>query len=121
MPYDPTTANGQVRLLISDTGPDEVFSDPEITAFLTMCGQSVKMAAARALDTVAADEALTSKVISANGLSTNGPATADALRQLAASLRAEALNDTTVAATTLPLYSFPDPDAPIDLRVPGWL
>lgn len=121
MPYDPATPAGQVRLLISDTGPDEVFTDPEISAFLTLNGSSVKRSAAQALETIAADEALTSKVISANGLSTNGAATADALRQLAASLRADSLADDTTSATMLPLYSFPDPTDPIDLRVPGWL
>lgn len=121
MPYDPATPAGQVRLLIADTGPDEVFTDPEVTSFLTMNGSNVKRAAAQALEVIAADEALTSKVISANGLSTNGAATADALRQLAASLRSEASNDADISSTQLPVYSFPDADARIDPTALGWL
>jgi hypothetical protein len=120
MPYDPATPAGQVRLLISDTSPDPVFSDAEITTFLSLCQNSVKRAAARALETIAADEALTSKVITDHDLSTNGAALAAELRQLAASLRGEAVSDDALTSGT-PLYSFPDPDAKIDLTAMGWL
>lgn len=120
MPYDPSTPTGQVRLLINDTTSDPVFDDTEISTFLTLCQDSPKRAAARALETIAADEALTSKVITDHELSTNGAALAGELRQLAASLRAEAVADDALTSGT-PAYSFPDPTDPIDVRVPGWL
>jgi hypothetical protein len=120
MVYDPTTPVGQVRLLISDTSDDPVFSDTELNSFLTLCQSSVKRSAARALETIAADEALTSKVITSQDVAANGAQVADALRALAASLRAEAIADDTLNAGT-PLYSFPDPDAKIDLNALGWL
>lgn len=92
MPLDYTTPAGQVRLLINDTtAADPVFSDTEITAFLTMEGGIVKRAAAQALDTIADDEALTGKVIrTQNGTSTDGTKVADALRKRAAVLREQA-------------------------------
>jgi hypothetical protein len=90
MPYDPATPVGQVRLLIVDTSDDPVFTDDEINAFLALEGQVVKLAAAQALDAIASDEALTSKRITDHDLSTDGPATAAALRAHANSLRAQA-------------------------------
>ena len=91
MPYDVTTPTGQVRLLINDTSSSPVFEDPEIAAFLTLEGDSVKLAAATALDTIADDEALTAKVISAEGLSTNGAAVAAVLHARAKTLREQAV------------------------------
>lgn len=95
MPYDPTTPTGQVRLLINDTQepPAQVFTDPEITAFLLLEDSNVKRAAAQAVDTIADDEALTSKVIKDHDLATDGAAVADALRKRAAVLRAQADRD----------------------------
>jgi hypothetical protein len=90
MPYDPATPVGQVRLLVVDTTSDPVFDDNEINAFLALNDQTVKLAAAQALDVIASDEALTSKRITDHDLSTDGPATAAALRAHAKSLRAEA-------------------------------
>jgi hypothetical protein len=66
-----------------------VFSDPEITGFLTLEGGVVKLAAAQAIDVIADDEALTSKVIRDHDLATDGAKTADALRKRAAALRAQ--------------------------------
>jgi hypothetical protein len=120
MPYDPATPVGQVRLLIVDTSSDPVFDDAEINAFLTLCQSSVKRAAARALETIAADEALTSKRITDHDLSTDGPAVAAELRMLAAALRAEAVSDDALTAGS-PVYSFPDPSAKIDPTVIGWI
>lgn len=92
--YDPATPVGQVRLLINDTAVDTedgpVFTDAEITAFLTLNRQSPKRAAAAALEVIAADEALTSKVIRDHELQTDGAKLAAELRQLAGSLRAQA-------------------------------
>lgn len=120
MPYDPSTPVGQVRLLINDTTSDPVFDDSEVAAFLSMCQNSAKRAAARALEVIAADEALTSKVINTQDASANGASVADALRQLAESYRAEALYDETQAAGT-PAWLFPDPTAKIDTTVVGWI
>jgi hypothetical protein len=91
--YDPTTPTGQVRLLVNDTGSDPVFEDGDILGFLALEGQNVKRAAAQALDVIADDEALTGKVISSEGNSTNGPAVAASLRARATTLRQQALYD----------------------------
>lgn len=92
--YDPTTPRGQVRLLIHDTDVDnadnQFFQDAEIDAFLTLNGQNVRLAAAQALDSLAADQAMTLKVIRVLDLQTDGAAVARELRQQAHSLRAQA-------------------------------
>lgn len=94
MPYDFTTPGGQVRLLLNDTREAApVFSDAEVDAFLTLEGGSVKRAAAQALDVIADDEALTSKVIRTQDLSTDGAKVAESLRKRAVSLRAQAGDD----------------------------
>lgn len=77
----------QVRLLINDPAGSPVFSDDEINAFLELEGDDVKRAAAQALDTIADDELLTSKVIRSQDLSTNGAALAQQLRARATELR----------------------------------
>jgi hypothetical protein len=95
--YDPATPAGQVRLLINDTrGNDPVFSDAEILGFLGLENGNIKRAAAQALDVIADDEALTGKVISSEGKSTNGPAVAASLRARATTLREQALYDLTL-------------------------
>lgn len=90
MAYDVTTTVGQVRLLINDTTSDPVFSDADVAAFLAMESGGVKRAAAQALDTIADDEALTSKAIRTQDLATDGAKVADSLRKRAAALRAQA-------------------------------
>lgn len=91
MPISYTTPAGQVRLLINDTvEASPVFTDDEITAFLAMESDSVKLAAAQALDTIADDEALTSKVITSQDLRTDGASVAVALRERAKQLRTQA-------------------------------
>ena len=89
--YDPTSPAGQVRLLANDTNPaDYLFTDAEITAFLTLDGQNVKRAAAQAIDTIADNEALVAKVITDHDLTMDGAKVADALRKRATALRAQA-------------------------------
>lgn len=93
MPVDVTQAVGQVRLLINDAHDEPeamVFSDAEVSAFLIMEGNNVKRAAAQALDTIADDEALTSKAIRTQDLATDGAKVADSLRKRATALRAQA-------------------------------
>ncbi len=89
--YDVSTNAGQVRLLCGDTvTTDACFQDAEISAFLAMYDGDVLMAAALALDTMAATQAMILKVITQNGVSTNGAAVAGALREQAAVLRRQA-------------------------------
>lgn len=90
MALDYTTPEAQVRLLINDTTDTPVFDGAEIAAFLAMESGSVKRAAAQALDTIADDEALTSKAIRTQDLQTDGPKVADSLRKRAKELRAQA-------------------------------
>lgn len=90
MAYDVTTPLGRVRLLINDTTSDPVFADTDVAAFLELEDGNVKRAAAQALDTIADDEALTSKAIRTQDLATDGPKVADSLRKRAAALRAQA-------------------------------
>lgn len=50
--YDPTTAAGRVRLLITDTEEsDASFDDGEIASFLALCRNSIHDAAALAYET----------------------------------------------------------------------
>ena len=98
MAYDPTTAVGTVRLLISDIEPEEagqLFTDTEITRFLTISAGDQFRAAALALDTIAANEVLVAKRIETHGLTLDGPAVAKELRAQAKSLREQALVDDT--------------------------
>ena len=92
MPYNPDsttqTDTGRVRLLINDVDNDHVvFTDGEIGVFLELSSGHVLLAAAQALDTIADDEALTSKAIRTQDVQTDGPKVADSLRKRAQSLR----------------------------------
>lgn len=111
---DPTTAIGQVRLLISDTTEaDPVFSDAEVTAFLALEASNVRRAAAQALDTIASNEVMVSKVIRTQDLQTDGSKVAAELRARATSLREQAAGyDDTGASFAFDVVDF-DPT--------GWL
>lgn len=89
---DPTTSIGLVRLLATDVDEeDPLFTDAQITAFLTLEGSDTRLAAAQALETIATSEALVSKKIrTADGLATDGPAVAAELRARASGLREQA-------------------------------
>lgn len=91
MVYDPTTDNGRVRLLITDTDyTNLIFTDAEITAFLAINGGSILLAAAQAIDVMAVNEVMVLKVIKLLDLTTNGAAVAKALNAKAAALRKQA-------------------------------
>jgi hypothetical protein len=80
----------KVRLLISDIDLDNpIFNHAAIEAFLSLSNNNIKRAAATALLTMAVNETLVQKRIRLLDLSTDGPAEAEALRQLAAQYRAE--------------------------------
>lgn len=117
MVLDYTTPAAQVRLLINDTTTEPVFSDAEIDVFLKLETNSVKRAAAQALDTIADDEVLTAKVIRDHQLSTDGAAVADALRKRAATLRVQAdVEQSTASGVPAPRGCFPP--AP---TLPRWM
>jgi hypothetical protein len=87
----PSDAQRQTRLLIADTDPaNRFFSTLQLADFLSMNGDSVRRAAAQALDVWAANEAMVSKKIRTQDLQTDGPAVADSLRKSAAELRRQA-------------------------------
>ncbi|MFF5791127.1 hypothetical protein ACFY5D_03670 [Paeniglutamicibacter sp. NPDC012692] len=98
---DYTTPAGQVRLLIADLASPPILDDPMLEGYLGMHGYvtgdagSIELpgiwrAAADALDAIATSEALTSKKIRTQDLSTDGPAVAAELRKQAAALRYKA-------------------------------
>jgi len=92
--YDVTTDRGKVRMLITDVNAvDYCFEDDEIDAYLTLNSSNVYKAAAFALITIAANEALVSKRIKILDLTTDGPAVAEALRKLAKEYLEEAEED----------------------------
>lgn len=85
---DPTTAIGMVRLLTTDVDEeDPLFTDAQISGFLTLEAQNTRLAAAQALDAIARSEALVSKKIRTQDLQTDGPAVAAELRASASELR----------------------------------
>jgi hypothetical protein len=95
--YDPSTDAGLVRLLIHDTddlvAANQLFTDAEITAFLTLEGNVVRRAAAAALESLAANQAMVLKVITMLDLSLDGAKLAAELRAQAKALRAQAEAD----------------------------
>lgn len=101
MAIDFRTSVGQVRLLIADVDEArEVLSDDVIEGFLALYGAEPypapadpvksRRAAADALDAIAISEALVSKVIKTQDLSTDGTKVAEILRAQAVRLREDA-------------------------------
>jgi hypothetical protein len=111
-PPDYSTAVGQVRLLIPDTEQLEnladpsassayIFSDSQITAFLSMYSDNIKRAAAQAKLVLATSEALINKVIRTYDYQTDGAKLGAELRAQAQALREEAdLDDKDDASDT---------------------
>lgn len=95
--FDPTTDRGKVRLLIQDDteqyeGVDiYYFTDAKIDAFLTLAedldGDTVRLAAADALDSWASNEVMVLKVVKQLDIQVDGAAVAREMRQRAKSLR----------------------------------
>lgn len=86
--YDPTTALGQVRLLAIDFDLSNViFQDADLQALLQLNANSVRLAAAQALDIIATNEVYVQKRIRTLDLMTDGPAEATQIRSQAAELR----------------------------------
>lgn len=85
---------GQVRLLIADTTTPYLLDDDQIIGYLAISArsgvESIRRAAADALDAIASSESLVSKVIKTQDLSTDGPKVAADLRAHADRLRGQA-------------------------------
>lgn len=109
--YDLTSERGQVRLLITDTDHDNpIFQDNEIDFFLSntaVDGNDVNLAGAKAMETIAASEALVQKKMKLLDLTTDGPAVADSLRKAAALLReqSDSESDIDVIEQNLNIFS----------------
>jgi len=92
--YDTTTSRGKVRLLIGDTDTstvaNQIYTDAEIDAFLSMEKSVVRRAAASALESMAASQAMILKVLKVLDLETDGASLAKELRAQAAILREQA-------------------------------
>lgn len=85
-----------VRLYSADlgTGAEQLLTDDQVIVLLTANGEAVRLAAADALEAIAASEVLVSKKIRTQDLTTDGPAVSAELRALAArqrTLHAEAV------------------------------
>ena len=78
------------RLLAADTADPPLLADDQYEALLALEHGSARLAAAAALEMIAASEALVAKKVRTQDLSTDGPAVAAELRQLAAAMRARA-------------------------------
>ena len=86
-----TEQQDDVRLLIADTSTaNRMFSTRQIAQFLRLNGDNTRRAAAQALDVMASNEAMVSKVIKTKDLSTDGAKVADSLRKQATELRRQA-------------------------------
>lgn len=90
---------GRIRILLGDTDPINVsggfgeylfFSDDELSALLAMYEDNPKLAAARALETIAGSQALMLKSWSSDDLSVRGDLIAKELINAAKQLRSEA-------------------------------
>ena len=84
--YDTLTDIGKVRRHCCDTDiTAALYTDEEITVFLTACDNAVLLAGAMALENVAVNEVLVQKHIKLLDLSTDGPS--EAVQLLAAAKR----------------------------------
>lgn len=86
--FDPATDLGKCRLLTTDTDTTrQIMSDEDLAAFVVMAGHYMP-AAAMALDSIAANEVLSLKVLNIMGMSTDGASVAKMLM-----LRAQKIRD----------------------------
>lgn len=91
--YDAVSASDRdrVRLLCTDTdSANPIFTDEEIAVFLDLEDDSLRRAAALAMETIASQEVLVLKVVKRLDLQTDGRAVSDSLLKRAAALREQA-------------------------------
>jgi hypothetical protein len=116
--YDPATTLGKTRLYAQDTvTASAIFTDAEIQAFLDANDQNAFLAAADALDIIAANQAYVLKVMTSNGLTTDGAAEAAALRATARAWREKAASLVGTGETGMAIVPNPD-DEYLSLRSP---
>ena len=109
--YDLSTEAGKVRLLITDTDHNnEIFNDLEIDTFLSLTAvegtNDIHLAAAMALETIAASETLVQKKIKLLDLTTDGPAVSASLRASAKLLREQSVTESDIDWIELGLTDF---------------
>lgn len=97
-----TAAVAQVRALIADLGEPPLVPDETLWTYLELNGYAVGLgksavfrSAADALEAIAVSEVLIAKKITTQDLSTDGPAVARELRELAAQFRRRADDEDT--------------------------
>jgi hypothetical protein len=109
MTIDYTSDLGKVRLLIPDTDEaNPVLSDDQVTALLAM-EIYVKRAAAAALDLIASNEVMVSKVIKTQDLQTDGAKVSAELRARATELRRQVNEDDDATSGNIDIVDFTDP------------
>jgi hypothetical protein len=109
MAIDYTTDLGKVRLLIPDTDETNlVLADAQITALLAM-EIYVKRAAAAAIDLIASNEVMVSKVIKTQDLATDGAKVSTELRARATELRRQVDEDDDATSGNIDIIDFRDP------------
>lgn len=114
---DFASPNNQVRLLIADIDmAAPIFSDEAIAAFLEMSNSNVKRAAAQALEVMAVNYVEVRGQIRLLDVSTNGPADAAALREMAAQYRKQADQE---ASGSIGYREVPEGIRQFDRRTPG--
>jgi len=90
--YDPGTDAGKVRMLCLDKGPVWIYSDEEISAYLSL-EADIRLAAALALEDIANNQALLNKVKKVGTIElTSGVDIAKVLMTRAESLRSSVEN-----------------------------
>jgi hypothetical protein len=91
--YDVTQPSGKVRLLCTDIDTaNAIFQDAEIQAFMDLNSQDVRLAAAQALDVIAASDVyIEKKLLLPDLIQTDGPAVAEALHAQAKELRRQVM------------------------------
>ena len=97
--YPIDTDIGKLRLLIPDReSSDYIFADEELEAFLALEGD-IRSAAALALETIAANQALVLKVMRLLDVQTDGARVAEVLMARAALLRKQAEEEAIAAGS----------------------
>lgn len=88
--FDPSTAEGEVRLLIGDVQDPPIFDDARIQAFLALRKNNPLRAAASALMTIAASEVMLYKYVRTDDFTVDGAKGATELRLQARQLESQA-------------------------------
>lgn len=94
--YDSTLSTdlSKVRLLATDVdAANPIFTDAEITAFMSIEASNIKRSAALALETIARNQVLVLKVVRLLEIQTDGASVARELRMQADKLREQADRD----------------------------